>query len=93
MVKYYHFQVYMFFYHVHVGTIVTFYIGEFHFVMHICHAIYRLGFIDYLQPIAHHFGYETLKQDFILRKWKKHDEFLLLFTEASCKWLQVNLLL
>ena len=33
------------------------------------------------------FEYTILKQDFVLKKWSKHDEFLLMFTEASVKWL------
>ena len=25
--------------------------GEFHFMMHVCHAVYRLGFTSYLHPV------------------------------------------
>lgn len=63
-------------------------VGEFHFMMHICHAIYRLGFRSYLEPVAKAFKLTALSEDFKLRKWNKHDEFLLLFTEASCNWLR-----
>jgi hypothetical protein len=56
--------------------------------MHVCHAIYRLGFSHYLEPIAILLGYTTLKTDFPLKQWNKHDEFLLLFTEASMQWLR-----
>lgn len=66
---------------------LLFYVGDFHFLMHVCHTIYCIGFIDYLQSIAELFGYSTLKKDFILQKWNKHDEFLLLFAEASNDWL------
>ena len=55
--------------------------------MYVAHTIYCLGFTDYLEPITLQFGYITLKQDFILCKWNKHDEFLLLFTETSLKLL------
>lgn len=61
--------------------------GEFHFTMHVCHGIYRLGFASYLQPIAEQFNYTILKCDFDLKKWNKHDEFLLLFTEGALAWL------
>ena len=56
--------------------------------MHVCHAIYRLGYDAYMALIANLVGYTTLKKDFNLKKWNKHDEFLLLFTEASFLWLQ-----
>ena len=56
--------------------------------MHVALAIYRLGFDAYLAPIANELGYTTLKKDFELKQWNKHDEFLLLFTEASFKWLR-----
>ena len=68
-------------------TLLTLRLGEFHFMMHFCHAVYRLGFHDYLEPVAKAFNLTTLCVDFKLRKWNKHDEFLLLFTEASCNWL------
>ena len=54
-------------------------------MMHVAHAIYCLGFTDYLELVALQFGYITLKQDFILYKWNKHDKFLLLFTKVSLK--------
>jgi len=56
--------------------------------MHVCHAIYRLGFDDYLQPLAANFGYTTIKKNFDLKKWSRQDEVLLLFAEAGIQWLQ-----
>jgi hypothetical protein len=58
--------------------------------MHVCLAIYRLGFIDYISPIATTLGFVLLKRDFELKNWKHHDEFLLMFTDAAVKWLQGN---
>lgn len=55
--------------------------------MHVCHGIFRLGFEHYLKPIADQVGYTILTRDFQLKKWNKHDEFLLLFIEASVQWL------
>ncbi len=55
--------------------------------MHVCHALYRLGFDAYLQPIALALNYTILKKDFELKKWSRHDEFLLLFTDAAMQWL------
>jgi hypothetical protein len=51
--------------------------------MHVALAIFRLVFTDYIEPLTRAFHYTTLRKDFVLRTWNKHDEFLLLFTEAS----------
>jgi hypothetical protein len=56
--------------------------------MHVCHAIYRLGFVDYLSPIATILEFGSLKQEFLLKAWSHHDEFLLMFTDAAVTWLQ-----
>jgi hypothetical protein len=55
--------------------------------MHVALAIFRLAFTDYIEPLTHALHYTTLRKDFVLRTWNKHDEFLLLFTEASFRWL------
>ena len=57
-------------------------------MMHVALGIYRLGFDDYIASVANLLGYTTLKKDFPLKQWNKHDEFLLLFTEASFQWLR-----
>lgn len=66
-------------------------IGEFHFQMHFCLSLYCLGGTDYLIPIGKEAGFQYLAVDFPLAKWDYHNEFLLLFCDASMKWLQGNL--
>ena len=56
--------------------------------MHVCHAIYQFGFHTYLEPVITALGFNHLHRDFILCKWNRNDEFLLLFAEASFNWLQ-----
>lgn len=62
--------------------------GEFHFQMHVTHALYRLGGASYLLPVAQSIGFKYLTIDFALKNWDKHDEFLLLFCDAGMLWLQ-----
>lgn len=59
-------------------------------LMHVCHGIYRLGFTTYLQPVAAALGFDYLKRDFILKEWKMHDQFLLMFCDAVAQWLHGN---
>lgn len=56
-------------------------------LMHVCHAIFRLGFFNYLQPVASAFGFNLLKMDFLLKEWKMHDQFLLMYCDAAAQWL------
>jgi len=71
--------------------------------MHVCHAIYRLGWENFFLPIVTHlkygffinlnsiitfFSYDHLKRDFILKKWSRNDEFLLAFCDATSLWLK-----
>ena len=56
--------------------------------MHVCHAIYRLGFDKYMKPIATELGFTSLAMNFPLKLWSKHDEFLLMFAEATMVWLR-----
>lgn len=56
--------------------------------MHLCAAIYRLGFTEYLQPVAIALGFNLLVKNFALKNWKHHDQFLLLFCDAGAMWLQ-----
>ena len=69
------------------GIVYIFLVGDFHFEMHFCAGLYRLGFGDYLLPIADKLQYTNLFQEFKLKQWNRHDEFLLLFTTAGVQWL------
>jgi len=67
---------------------MTHFTGDFHFQMHLCHALYRLGGEQYLLPMAHAIGFKHLLIDFPLDKWNKQDQFLLLFCDAFTMWFQ-----
>ena len=64
------------------------FVGDFHFQVHFCHALYRLGGEQYLLPLARLTGYKYLEVNFLLAKWDKHDQFLLLFCDAGVAWLR-----
>jgi hypothetical protein len=59
--------------------------------MHLCHALYRLGGEQYLMPMAEYVGFKYLQIDFLLNKWNKQDQFLLLFCDAFIEWFQGGL--
>lgn len=55
--------------------------------MHFCLGVYRLGYTQYLKPIADKLQYNNIQLDFQLKKWSSHDEFLLLVATAGVSWL------
>jgi len=69
-------------------VLIFFSAGEFHFVMHFCKALFRLGGTQYLLPLAAKYGHSAIKIEFQLKEWSVHNEFLLLFTDAACNWLR-----
>jgi hypothetical protein len=91
-----------------IFLIIYILLGEFHFQIHVCHALYRLGGSLYLYlkiilfknlnniffflklvilPFATNLGFHKLHINFPLKKWSQHDDFLLLFCDASLQWL------
>ena len=56
-------------------------------MLHVCLAIYRVGFIDYLEPVAKALRYNSLMEDFTSKKWSGHSDFLLIYAEAAYNWL------
>jgi len=55
--------------------------------MHFALGLFRLGFEQYLAPIATAIDIGQVQHDFPLKTWNKHDQFLLMFTTAGMKWL------
>lgn len=61
--------------------------GELHLQMHLCHTIMRLGYDEYLQPIANHLNINNITKNFLLKNWDKHDDFMLVVAQACVNWL------
>jgi hypothetical protein len=61
--------------------------GEFHFVVHITHGIFRL-FGAVLLPFANFLGRDKITVNFLSKYWHKQEDFLVMFIEGVLKWFQ-----
>ena len=68
------------------GNIMPF-LGELHFEIHFCHAVFQLGGENYLMPLAEEMGYGYLYVNFTMKQWTHHDRFLLIVADCVTSWL------
>ena len=61
--------------------------GEFHFLVHITHAMFHL-FENILIPFANFLGREKITVDFLSKYWHKQEDFMEMVIEGIMKWLQ-----
>lgn len=60
--------------------------GEFHFLYHVTHAIFRL-FSPFLLSVANLISRSNITEDFLSSYWYKQEDFLILVIEAIHQWL------
>jgi hypothetical protein len=61
--------------------------GEFHFLVHVTHGIFRL-YSFLLLPFANFLGRTKITVDFLSKYWHKQEDFLVMFIEGLLKWFQ-----